>query len=92
MPMVVPPLRELPTLAILVFLARTSKSLVHFSRLWQIAQRLCGRWHIAAVTARYANVLEVKSWQNPPALENQFYIDGRSISNIIYLYFMFVKI
>jgi hypothetical protein len=85
MPMVVPPLRELPTLAILVFLARTSKSLVHFSRLWQIAQRLCGRWHIAAVT-------EVKSWQNPPALENQFYIDGRSISNIIYLYFMFVKI
>jgi hypothetical protein len=33
---------------------------------------LCGRWHVAAVTARYGNGLEAESEENPPDLENQF--------------------
>jgi hypothetical protein len=44
-----------------VLCANCQKSVVHFSWLWQFAQRLCGHWHITAITARYANGLEDKS-------------------------------
>jgi hypothetical protein len=60
MPMVVQMLRELPTMAILFFV-RSAKSLWLFSRLWQLAQRLFGRCHIAADTAQYANGLQAES-------------------------------
>jgi hypothetical protein len=53
-------LHKLPTLAILFF-AGTAKSVVHFSRLWQFPQELCDCWHIAAVTAQYANEFEAES-------------------------------
>jgi hypothetical protein len=56
MPMVTQPMCELPTLPILFFV-QTAKSVVHFPRLWQFAQWLCGHWHIAAVTAQ--NVKEL---------------------------------
>jgi hypothetical protein len=54
MTMVVQPLRELSTLANL-FLRELPKVCGPFLQHWQFVQRLCGRWHIAGITARYVN-------------------------------------
>jgi hypothetical protein len=56
-------LRKLLTLANLFFFFSASwqKSVVHFLRLWQFAQWMCGLWHIAAATGRYVNELEADS-------------------------------
>jgi hypothetical protein len=44
------------------FFVRAAKSLwSFFPRLWQFAQLLYDHWHIAAVTAPYANELKAKS-------------------------------
>jgi hypothetical protein len=50
---------------------------VHFTRLWQFTQRLCCRWHIAAITARYMLMDYRPSHSKIPQIwRTSFYLDG----------------